>query len=109
MSMAVFWVVYVGIDAPLKDGDVVGRLRGLLPCCFVQLNVQECGNMTEVEDAGVAKLDGLVVELFVRKHAPGDNIPGTPESAPLVQSGQRGGGVYRRCEAEGHSWFDEQV
>ena len=79
VSVNMLGVVDVRIDATLEDLSVVSRVRRWQLRAFDDLHVQERRNVTEVEDACIAKLDRLLVELIIRNHLSGNSVPGLPE------------------------------
>lgn len=86
--VALLRVVDIGVDAALKDGPVARRLGRGLARHFRQLDVEERRDVAQVEDAGVTQLDGLLLQLLVREHALGDNVPRLPERGPVLESGE---------------------
>ena len=59
MCMTVFRVINIGIDATFKDVAVRARLGSCTAGCSCQMYVQECGNVAQIEETTVPKLDGL--------------------------------------------------
>lgn len=65
--------------------------------------------MAEVENAGVAQLDGLGEELVVGDHAARNCVPGGSEAAPVFEGGDGGGGVWHGVQVEVFVEFGEYV
>lgn len=107
VSVALLWVVNIGINASFEDAVVMRRLCGRLAGGLGQLNVQKGWNVAEVEDACVPELDRLVMKLFVGQHPLGDDVPGAPECSPFIQSRQMAAGVRRGIELKRHPGLDE--
>lgn len=89
--VALLRVVDVRVDAALKDGPVAGRVSGGRPRHLGQLDVEKGRDVAQVEDAGVAELDGLLLELLVREHALCDNVPELPHGGPVLEGGEHAG------------------
>lgn len=88
MVMASLRVVDVGVNASLKDFVESCRLSGRELRSLVNLDVQECRDMTQVEDTSVSQLDWLLLKVLVGQHSLGDNVPARPEGLPILDGGQ---------------------
>lgn len=109
MGMAIIRIIDIGVNSPLKNLRVMRRFAQRHPRRLAELHVEEGGDVTEVEDACVAQLDGLGEELVVGDHAARDGVPGGPEAAPVGEGGGGGGGVLGGVELEGFGTFGEHV
>lgn len=101
VGVAVLRVVDVRVNAALEDDAEHARLRGRLARRLAQLDVEKGRDVAQVEDEGVAELDGLLVEHLRRDHVPRHRVPCLPHALPVLEGGQRSGGVERRVPAIG--------
>ena len=99
--MALFRVVDVGINAPFENVNKGSGLRVLLARCLGQLDVQEGGDMSEIEDASVPQLDWFLGQGRLREHLTCDNVPGRPERRPVDECRERLRRIERGVEREG--------
>lgn len=99
--VAVIGVIDVGIDASLKDGVEINGLCSTSACRLLQLDVEEGGDVAEVENACITQLDWLLVELFIGKHLSGDGVPQLPHILPIRPCGQSLLGIHLRESGEG--------
>ena len=82
MRMAVRRVVDVRVDASFENlleeagfcQAAVGRLS--------DLDVGKGWNMSQIENAGIAKFDRFLQQFFLRNHLPGDDVPYLPKLTP---------------------------
>lgn len=107
--MAIIRIIHVGINSAFEDLRIVRGFAQGRPGGLAELHVQKGWDMAEVEDAGVAKLDGLGEEFVVGDHAASDGVPGGPEAAPVFEGGGGGEGVLGGVELEGFGTFGEHV
>jgi hypothetical protein len=49
-----------------------------------EVDVEESGNMTQVEQTDVSQVDGLLKQHIVRNHAPGDKVPQSPDVLKIL-------------------------
>lgn len=102
-------VVDVRVDAPLEDGVVRRGIGGRRASSLGELDVQEGGDVSQIEDTGVAELDGLLVKVLVWEHAPGDDLPSGPQGGPVVDGGESVCSVQGRVQREIKGFFAEHV
>lgn len=82
--MAFGRIIDVWVDAPFEDVPVVCWTSGRIASRLCQLDIQKGRNMAQVEDASVAQLDGLFVELLVWEHLTSDDVPRSPKRLPIL-------------------------
>lgn len=78
MCMTVLWVVNIGIDATFEHVVIRARLGGRIAGRSCQMHVQEGGNMAQIEEAAVSKLNGLRQKFFLGYHVPRNHVPCRP-------------------------------
>lgn len=101
MIMTFGRIIDVRVDAPFEDVPVLCWMSCRLSGGFRQLYIQECRDMSQVEYARIAELDGFLIELLVREHLAGDNIPCSPKRPPILDRGKWAGGVEFGYQGEG--------
>ena len=78
MSMAILRILDVWIDSPLEHLLVMAGRSGRITGSLGQVDVEEGGNVTQIEDAAIAKVDRLRELLFGGDHLSGHEVPGQP-------------------------------
>lgn len=109
VDVAMLRVIDVGINASLKDGVEIDRLCSTSARRLLQLDVEEGGNVAEIENAFITQLDWLLAEFFIGEHLSGDGIPQLPETLPIRPGRQSLFGVDLRESGEGQLCFFQQV
>lgn len=107
--MALVGVVDIRVDATLEDGIVRSRMGGLVTGSLGELDVEERGDMAQVEDAGVSQLDGLFGQFLLGQHSSRDGVPGRPERLPVIDRGEDSRSVQGRLQREWHFGSAELV
>ena len=77
--MAQLRVFHIRVDASFEHLLIVSWFRGVASCGPRQMYVQESRNVPQVEDAAIAKIDGLRKHLIYWNHVPRRNIPSQPQ------------------------------
>ena len=57
--MTILGIIHIRVDATFEDVMVGARLGGRIAGCSRQMNVEKSGDMAQIEEATITKLDGL--------------------------------------------------
>lgn len=86
MRVTLLWIINVRINSSLKDLWVVAWLGGLAVSSAREMDIHECRDVTEIEDAGISELDRFAQQFLFGDHVPCDGVPCTPKIVPVCQS-----------------------
>jgi hypothetical protein len=109
MIVALGRVFHIRINAPLENFPEPRGVRGFAVGAASEMDIEESGNVAEVEDALVAQINGLGEQLFLGNHLLSNRIPGGPKLTPLSKRRNRLGGILFGRIGEEYNGLGDEV